>query len=382
MRWLMAFLVIFSHAGPLAGFYGGEDLGTQISKEQSLGGVAVCGFFFFSGFLITKSRMGKSTIWRYFWRRCLRIFPAFWTALLLTVGVLAPIGWWKEHGTFAGYWTEKVEAPLTYFISNMFLELNQRNIAGLGGQLPYFLLHSGRDWNGSAWTLKYEFLCYIMIGFAGLFGILAHRYLAASIAGLVIFLNALQWLHVPLIELNPHFFTDRFFLMLVTPFVFGMLFALFPEKIPMDDRLGVFAGLVAFGAYATGGWLVFGQFFFGYFLMWLAVRLPLQNWEKYGDFSYGVYIFAWPMMTFVTFFGLEKYGWWAYHVTIVVSVHILAFLSWHLIEKPAMSLKNWYPAPLRYLVERGRPAYNWVRERIVYPDFSSTRYAQSLREVK
>ena len=31
LRWLMAFMVIFSHAGPIAGFYGGEDLGVQIS---------------------------------------------------------------------------------------------------------------------------------------------------------------------------------------------------------------------------------------------------------------------------------------------------------------------------------------------------------------
>ena len=59
LRWLMAFMVIFSHAGPIAGFYGGEDLGVQISKEQSIGGVAVAGFFFFSGFLITRSRMGR-----------------------------------------------------------------------------------------------------------------------------------------------------------------------------------------------------------------------------------------------------------------------------------------------------------------------------------
>ena len=39
LRWLMAFMVIFSHAGPLGGFYGGQDLGTQWSTEQSLGGV-------------------------------------------------------------------------------------------------------------------------------------------------------------------------------------------------------------------------------------------------------------------------------------------------------------------------------------------------------
>ena len=37
LRWLLAFLVIFSHAGPLGGFYDSHDLGAAITSEQSLG---------------------------------------------------------------------------------------------------------------------------------------------------------------------------------------------------------------------------------------------------------------------------------------------------------------------------------------------------------
>ena len=151
-RWLLAFSVIFSHAGPLAGFYGQEDLGVQISDEQSLGGVAVAGFFFFSGFLITRSRRSSGLV-RYFWRRCLRIMPAFWTALLLTAFVLAPIAWVREKGSIAGFWSADVDSPFTYFFQNMFLVLDQRNIAGMGESVPYAKL-GGYDWNGSAWTLQ------------------------------------------------------------------------------------------------------------------------------------------------------------------------------------------------------------------------------------
>lgn len=379
LRWLMAFLVIFSHSGPVAGFYGGEDLGIQISDEQSLGGVAVAGFFFFSGFLITKSRMGRSTIWRYFWRRCLRIFPAFWAALILTVAVLAPIAWRIDKGTFDGYWSATVESPLTYFIDNMFLTLGERNIAGLGETVPYFLNHGVRDWNGSAWTLSYEFLCYIVVGLLGLFGALASKRFATAFAVVVISLNALQWLGAGNIAGLNRVLADPFILMFFAPFAFGMLFALHGDKIVIDDRVAI--GMLGLGlfAYAFGGWNVIGQYGFLYFLMWLGVRLPLTRWAKFGDFSYGIYIYAWPLMNLATYFGLQRFGWVVYHVVIVVAVHIVAIASWHLLEKPAMSLKDWTPRWLSALITRFAPATSRVKRRIVNPDYSSTRYAESLR---
>lgn len=344
LRWLMAFAVIFSHAGPLAGFYGGHDLGVQISREQSIGGVAVAGFFFFSGFLITKSRMGCASLIRYFWRRCLRIFPAFWTALIVTAFVLAPIAWMHERGTIDGYWNAPNESPLTYFTSNMWLSLDQRNIAEMGGTLPY-ASHGGYDWNGSAWTLIYEFRAYIIVGVLGLFGVFTHRKVGVGIAAAFIAVNCLQWLGLT----NPGetvfpWFADGFNAMFMAPFAFGMIFALYPERIPMDDRLAALAGIVAIATYALGGWNVWGQFGFLYFLMWFAVRATkLNGWEKHGDFSYGLYIFAWPIMTFAAFFGLHHTGWFVYHLVIVLAAHVAAFFSWHLIEKPAMSLKNWTP---------------------------------------
>jgi peptidoglycan/LPS O-acetylase OafA/YrhL len=380
LRWLMAFLVIFSHAGPIAGFYGGHDLGVQISSEQSIGGVAVAGFFFFSGFLIARSRMGSSTIWRYLWRRCLRIFPAFWATLLLVVLVFAPIAWWHTTGSIAGYWGVNYESPLTYFFNNMWLDLGQRNIAGMGAELPYSQLHGGYDWNGSAWTLRYEFLAYIVVAVLGLFGALANRMIGGIFCAVVLVLNAMQWSGAgTLWSVNP-IFSDPFLLMFLAPFCFGVLFTLFGDRIPVDDRLAI--GALAFGAltYAYGGWNVIGQFGFLYFLMWFAVRGRITNWEKHGDFSYGIYITAWPVMTLGAFFGLQDYGWMVYHVVVIVATHVLAYLSWHLIESPAMSLKNWTPR----LLERGlsfiRPATTFLREELVNPDFSSTPYASRLRK--
>lgn len=380
LRWLMAFLVIFSHAGPIGGFYGGHDLGVQISNEQSLGGVAVAGFFFFSGFLITRSRMGRATIFRYFWRRGLRIFPAYWAALLVTVLLFAPLAWLRVNGTVDGYWQQSFESPLTYFTNNMWLELNQRNIAGMGSDLPYAQLHGAYDWNGSAWTLLYEFRAYILVGIMGLFGMLAHRWIGGTVAVAILVLNAMTWGGVGnLVAFNPAL-GNPFNMMFLAPFAFGMLFTLFGDRIPVDDRLAVGALLVALYTYDVGGWNIFGQYAFCYVLMWFAIRATkLRNWERYGDFSYGVYIFAWPLMTLGAFYGLHTKGWIVYHVTIIVGVHLLAFLSWHLIEKPAMSLKNYTPAALAVLLARVRPATERARDVLTHPAYSSTRYAAQLR---
>ena len=383
LRWLMAFMVIFSHAGPIGGFYGGEDLGTQISKEQSLGGVAVCGFFFFSGFLITQSRMGRSSTIRYFWRRFLRIFPAWWVSLLTIAFIFGPIAWVQEKGSLAGYFTATKDSPLTYFWNNFTLVITQHNIAGMGSSLPFAQLHGGYDWNGSAWTLMYEFRAYILVGVLGLFGVLAHRWLAGSVAVAIILLSTLQWAYAGQLAHVVPSFQNIYNLLFLGPFAFGMLFALFPKKIPIDDRLAIGALVVAIATYAVGGWLAYGQYAFCYFLMWVAIRATkLRHWEKYGDLSYGIYIFGWPVMTLVAFFGLQHAGWLAYHVVVIVVCHVLAFASWHLIEKPAMSLKNWTPRPIESLLVRFAPVSARLKDRFVDPVFSSTFYAAKLRESK
>lgn len=366
----MAFMVIFSHAGPLGGFYGGKDLGSQWSTEQSFGGVAVCGFFFLSGFLITKSRMGSASTPRFFWRRVMRIIPAWWATLLVVAFLLGPIAWLREHGSIDGYFNAGVDSPLTYFVNNMSLILGQPSIAGMGTSIPYYQLHGGFEWNGSAWTLAYEFAAYILVGVLGLIGALANRIVASVVALTIIALAMLQWLYAGEIVNANLIFADYRVLLLLAPFAFGMLFALHGHRIPIDDRLALAAITIAFYTYVKGGWLVIGQYFFAYFLMWFAIRVTfLRRWERFGDFSYGIYIIAWPLMQFAAYFGLQNRGWLVYHLFIVIGCHIYAFVSWHLIEKPAMSLKNWTPRWLVWIYERMRPVGDWRRRVLAKIDF-------------
>ena len=137
LRWLMAFMVIFSHAGPSAGFYGGHDLGTQWSDEQSLGGVAPSpGSSSCPASSSPRARWGARSTPRYFWRRIMRIFPGWFLILLVTAFVFAPIAWVRETGSIDGFWDATVDSPLTYFSNNMWLPLNQHGIAGMGTSDP------------------------------------------------------------------------------------------------------------------------------------------------------------------------------------------------------------------------------------------------------
>lgn len=362
VRWLMAFAVIFSHAGPLGGFYGGNDLGTQFSSEQSLGGVAVCGFFFLSGFLISKSRMGSASTPRYFWRRIMRIIPAWWATLLVVAFVFGPLAWMREHGSIDGYFNAVVDNPLTYFVNNMFLILGQPSIADMGTSIPFYTIHGGFEWNGSAWTLAFEFAAYIVVGVLGMIGALKNRIVGGIVAGVLIAFATFQWLQVHQVQAASFVFADFRVLLLLAPFAFGMLFALFGDKIPLDDRIAVAAITLALFTYAYGGWLIIGQYAFCYFLIWFAIRVTkLQNWERFGDFSYGIYIIAWPLMQFAAYFGLQNHGWIVYHLVIVIGCHVYAFLSWHLIEKPAMSLKNWTPRWVSWIYGRLDPLFEPLR---------------------
>ncbi|MDQ1204245.1 acyltransferase [Microbacterium sp. SORGH_AS_0862] len=356
LRWLLAFAVIFSHAGPLAGFYGGHDLGTQFSDEQSLGGVAVAGFFFLSGFLITKSRQGRASTGRYFWRRIMRIFPGWFLVLLVTAYALAPLAWIRERGSIDGFWTATTDSPFTYFSNNMWLPLVQHNIAGMGTSLPFYQLHGGYEWNGSAWTLGFEFAAYIIVGVLGIAGGLVHRAIGGAVAAGIIGLAMMQWFGFGNVTQVTPAFGDYRFLLLLAPFAFGMIFALFGEKIPIDNRLAVVCIAVAGWTYAKGGWLVVGQYAFCYAIIWFAIKAKkLNNWDKHGDFSYGIYIIAWPLMQFAAFFGLQSAGWLVYHLVIVAGCHAYAYLSWHLVERPALQLKDWTPKWLAVALDRTQP---------------------------
>jgi len=215
----------------------------------------------------------------------------------------------------------------------------------------------------------------------GLFGVLGYRTLAVAAFAMMVVLNTLTFLGIGAnISVLDPLMRDFFNVMLLTPFLFGMVFALYGDKIRIDDRIALAAaGIAIFTYFIAHGWNIYGQFAFLYLLMWCAVRLPLTNWERHGDMSYGLYIYAWPIMQFTAFFHLQTRGWLVYHLVVILMCHIAAYISWHLLERRALSLKNWTPNWLAAIFTRTRPLTERIKRLIVVPDYSSTHIAKVMR---
>ena len=125
LRFLLAFIVVIHHAFRLRSTepYFWEDF-----FPLSFGTLGVYGFFVISGYLITASFEHATSTVNFVWRRLLRIFPAFWICLLLTIFLFAPITHYVTYGSLENYFTGFAASPLSYFYKNMFLYVNQLDI--------------------------------------------------------------------------------------------------------------------------------------------------------------------------------------------------------------------------------------------------------------
>ena len=117
--------------------------------------LAVPCFFVVSGYLITASAI-KNDFKTFFKKRFARIYPAYFVCLIMIVILFAPIAYVLQFNTLDGYLTQN-PSPLKFLILNLPLFLINPKIG-----LTLTAINGG-SWNGSIWTLIFEFGCYIAI---------------------------------------------------------------------------------------------------------------------------------------------------------------------------------------------------------------------------
>jgi peptidoglycan/LPS O-acetylase OafA/YrhL len=287
LRLLFAVLVIFSHSFPLTfGSDATEPFGTLTRGRTTGGGIAVDCFFIISGYLIAGSFLRSKSVLDYLLKRVLRIVPGLFCALVVCSLLIAP-------GAFS------------------------RN--PIGGSV-----------NGSVWTIPYEFACYIGLLILGVAGLLARRKLVAGIfCGM-----ALIDIMFPALGVWAPF---------TLMFLAGMVACLYNDRIRYTLSGAIVCVVVLVCAcFVPFVWAAAFSFAGAYFLFWVSFHpaIPFNRAAKFGDFSYGTYLYAFPIQqTIVSAWGKPIDPYLLFVLATPLAL-VFAVASWRLIERPFLRLRT------------------------------------------
>jgi peptidoglycan/LPS O-acetylase OafA/YrhL len=246
------------------------------NEPMGISGVLI--FFAISGYLVTGSWRADPDLGRFLAKRFLRLVPALAVAVPLTYLVVMAIG-------------------IEGFPGNRFSTLN-----------------------GSLWTITIEVQCYIFLALTMLvttrFGPAMFAAVAAAgvvaLSGSYLTLFALAFSVGALLKEYPR-------LMRWSWAVSGLGLAIYPEHPPVALALIIAPLSVWVG---TRSWPV------------------LRNTGRFGDISYGTYIYAYPVQQSVVYFMGDHTS---LVILLLVSLSIIlpiAWVSWRYIERPAMHKKH------------------------------------------
>lgn len=347
LRLVLAVLVIFSHSFPLGGF-GPEPLVSLTHGRQTIGLVAVAMFFVLSGFLITRSASQSVSVGRFVWHRFLRIFPGYWVCLIVCAFVFAPLIALVEHGTVMRIFSAPRASPQEYVLHNAALfHLNDFSLLGVVNIWPQGFAGllarnpTAHVINGSLWTLPFEVACYAGIAALALCGLVRR----GRVVFLALFLG-LYFLYAYSF-LDPQSFDRSFrvpglqvFIPLALSFSAGSLCFVYRDKVPFSGWIFAVSVVALAVSLPLGFFSLAMPVFMTYAFFWLAFTFSFPRFDAKGDYSYGTYIYAFPVQQALALAGLQEEGLVLYFSASLVITVMLAVLSYRLVEAPALRWKN------------------------------------------
>lgn len=329
MRLLLAVLVLYSHSFVLGQGLNSQDLFSKLSNNQISGGdLAVDGFFIISGFLVTSSLMRSNSIWSYLRKRILRVYPGFVCVSLLTICLVMPM----SSGHLVGAYRL---GPLPFALWRI-VSLSDLKVIGAFSSNPFPDVI-----NGSLWTIRFEFSCYLGLAVLGACGVLRRRrvcllfflcLLAISLG--ITFSGLTQCQHGQSCAARVNNWT---FLMRLLPTYFaGVVGYLYRDKLVITTwrTLAAFA-FVTVALYIPHGVLIAIPIFGAYLLFAFAFSraIRLNHFGRYGDFSYGTYLYAFPIQQPVMLRFGHPVNWLFLCLISIPLTIVVAAASWHLLEK-------------------------------------------------
>jgi peptidoglycan/LPS O-acetylase OafA/YrhL len=361
LRILLALSIFYGHALTLGGALQAVGVTVTADANACSQSLAACGwagpkrpmhvalvpmFFALSGFLVAGSALRLPSVSTFLANRFLRIFPALVVELTLSAFVLGAIFTTlplSDYYRSAGFWD---------YFSNTIGIVNF-SLPGVFGKSPLAGIV-----NVNLWTLPAEFDCYLIMAVAMTSGMLRRRtLLTAIVVSLTIVLatlNGFTDFAVTPTTLALHTITYYFFV--------GTIFYLWRDRIPFSwllfevSCIGSYLLLLSeHTVYLAAPFVTYWMVFFG------MVPIPKIKLISRGDYSYGIYLYGFPISQAVITAvpALEGHWWIVFGVAFILTATFSA-LSWHFIEKPTLALKRhlstrWFPTGREFAANVGQP---------------------------
>jgi peptidoglycan/LPS O-acetylase OafA/YrhL len=326
LRLILASVVVFFHLYALTNLPAFSIFGAYCSPH-----FAVRSFFVISGLLIYRSYTRSSSIASYMEKRVRRIYPAYFTVVVVAALALWPLSTLAASQYFgAGFWK--------YLGANlMFLNFLAPTLPGV------FTSNIETPVNGALWTLKIEVAFYLLVPvihyLCGRFG--TKRVITAIFCLSCIWKYGFAFLaswdssrNADLIDGSRNIY-DKLavqFPAQLLYFAAGILLLLYFDKLKLHflSITGITACLYLVDHWLTRGtldvlWISGVVFVFGFWRYF-------GNFSKFGDFSYGVYIVHWPILQVLICFGLTSLPPVIFLLLSLSLVGLASVLMWYLVE--------------------------------------------------
>ncbi|HZW69776.1 MAG TPA: acyltransferase [Hanamia sp.] len=325
LRIFAACCIIFYHSFALLAKENEEPLNQITNRRVDFSLIGLSIFFCISGYLIAKSAVRSPTVLNYLWKRFLRIQPLLIITCFFTIFLIGPIftersllGYLSDGNTYAYFRNIMPLFGVQFYLPGVFTHLHDKGV------------------NGSLWTLIVEERLYLLMTIVFLYKKDKSNYLA-SLIGLI---NVLY-------IVNRYFFSGEMIPYLSgRAFFYALLFlnsaALYLLKIKFKKNQLIYI-LIGSVCFIIGILLPHTDVL--YFIAFPLLVNAIANMEgmlnyagKYGDFTYGTYVFSFPVQQILVSKGIiNPYN--LFFITIAI-VLPLAVLSWKFIESPFLRLKK------------------------------------------
>ena len=314
IRILAASMVLFSHQFALSGFAEPRPL-----PGLTLGSISVAIFFVISGYLISSSWINEPNLWKFTAKRILRLFPALAFVVFLSVFFLGPA---LTQLSIPEYFKDRVTWD---YLSNIYLEIRYA-LPGVFNSNPY-----PSAVNGSLWTLPYEFKWYLIVALLGITRLIKFKLFLIPLFILIVIYEFKSSLPNGLPRIDSLWYLGIFFLG-------GMVLSV----MRISGKTYLLIMLASIILYSLHYW---------FFAFTLALPVSIiyfgsksfpfiRNIAKFGDISYGVSLFAFPVQqTILYLLGGATHFWILLSLSLIFT-YLLAFISWKFVEEPSLGLKR------------------------------------------